>query len=132
MIKEFVDIFMKHKDELRVRLATYKGSYGWSINYYDIVKEVIYLYEDEDLYPCPDFENIHEIDDGDYQGTLLYIISEKGYQPDDYWYVKIGYGSCSCCDTLLSITEFRNNDNEILDDLMTLALHIVQGIKKMD
>ena len=31
--------------------------------------------------PEYDHENIREIDDGHYQGTLVYIINETGYQP---------------------------------------------------
>jgi hypothetical protein len=48
----------------------------------------------------PDPARITEIDDGSYQGILVYVIGAVGYQPDTYWYVKVGYGSCSGCDTL--------------------------------
>lgn len=58
------------------------------------------------------------------------MIPEEGYQPSDYWYVRVSYGSCCGCDTLQSITDCSGDT--ALDDLMTLALHIVQGLKKMD
>lgn len=78
-----------------------------------------------------DYDNIHVIDDGDYQGTLLFVIPEKCYQPFDYWYVRISYGSCSVCDTLQGIIE--NEDfKQVADDLFTLALHIAQGLKRME
>lgn len=80
-----------------------------------------------------DPERIHCIDDGNYQGTLVFVIAEKGYQPGDYWYVKVSYGSCSGCDTLEAIRGYLDNtpDADQVDQYMTLALHIVQGLKKM-
>ena len=110
-------------------------------SYKDIVKAVVIMLHDEDKYFSIDPERIHEIDDGDYQGTLLYVIGDAGYQPDTYWYVKVGYGSCTACDTLQAITsgewgleteeEKQAWKKEAVDQLMTLALHIVQGLKKM-
>ena len=110
-------------------------------SYKDIVKAVVTMLHDEEKYESIDPERIHEIDDGDYQGTLLYVIGETSYQPDTYWYVKVGYGSCSGCDTLEAITsgewgleteeEKQAWKKEAVDQLMTLALHIVQGLKKM-
>lgn len=112
-------------------------------NYKDIVKAVVTMLHNEDDYWSIDPERIHEIDDGDYQGTLVYVIGASGYQPSTYWYVKVGYGSCSGCDTLQSIlsdsyswgeddqTIIDENKKEAVDKLMTLALHIVQGLKEM-
>jgi len=72
---------------------------------------------------------------------LVYVIAESGYQPNTYWYVKVSYGSCSGCDTLEAIMcgnwghETKEEEDEwkeqAIDKLMTLALHIVQGLKKM-
>lgn len=86
-----------------------------------------------DGYGTPNPECIHEIDDGEYQGTLLFVIPADGYQPYDYWYVKVNYGSCSGCDTLMAILEGDYGDtiDEKVDSLFTLALHIVQGLKKI-
>lgn len=63
-----------------------------------------------------DTDNITQIDDGDYQGTLLFIIPANTYQPSEYEYIMthIGYGSCSCCDTLQSIQP--DSDEETTDD----------------
>jgi hypothetical protein len=82
----------------------------------------------------PDPERIHVIDDGDYQGTLVYVIGSKNYQPDVYWYVKVSYGSCSNCDTLAAIRDNANTPPtaEQIKDYITLALHIVQGLKEME
>lgn len=113
-------------------------------SYTDILKAVVTMLHDEDEYNSPDPKRIHEIDEGDYQGTLVYVIGCTGYQPSTYWYVKVYYGSCSGCDTLERIredaTDWEDNWNERVDDqrkkegvdqLMTLALHIVQGLKEM-
>ncbi len=79
----------------------------------------------------PDPQRIHEINDGDYQGTLLYVIAAQGYQPSTYWTVKVGYGSCSGCDTLQAISHYSDeppNDGQVTQ-YMQLALHIVQGLR---
>lgn len=128
MIQEFVDKFMEEKVQIE---NAFKEKAPES--YKEIVEKVISLLHDDDAYDSVDPERIHEIDDGDYQGTLLYVIAASGYQPDDYWYVKVGYGSCSGCDTLESITGYSDEKpaDDQVKDYMTLALHIVQGLKKM-
>jgi hypothetical protein len=81
----------------------------------------------------PDPERIHEINDGDYQGTLVYVIGAKGYQPSTYWFVRVGYGSCSGCDTLEAIRGYRDDkpDKDQVDQYMKLALDVVQGLRRM-
>lgn len=104
-------------------------------DYVDIIRHVVSHITSEDDYDEDNLDpnRIHVIDDGDYQGTLVYVIAEKGYQPNDYWYVKVSYGSCSGCDTLQAIKGYDDESptDEQVKDYMTLALHIVQGIKKM-
>lgn len=128
MIQSFVDKFMAGKDSLRETWRTAPPQ-----AYKDIVKDVVKLVSDEDGYREPDPERVHEINDGDYQGTLVYVIGATGYQPSDYWYVRVSYGSCSGCDTLQDILEYGvEMTDERLDRLMTLALHVVQKMKAMD
>ena len=125
MIKEFVDRWDKNKEKIR-KIFEEKDTY-W--NYKDIVKLVIENITTNDYGEfAPDPNRIHSINDGDYQGTLIFLIAEKGYQPDDYYYVKIYYGSCSGCDTLEAALDGRDKVN----DLMSLSLHIVQGLKSLD
>lgn len=52
-----------------------------------------------------DLKRITEIDDGGYQGTLLYVIPFNTYNPreGDYLMTYVDYGSCSGCDTLQAI-----------------------------
>src|SRR5688572_8003061 len=100
MIQEFVDKFMAAQEQLSA-----KFSIKHITDYQDIVAAVIEVINPDDDYGLPNKNKIHAIDDGDYQGTLLCVIPAVGYQPDDYWYVKVGYGSCSGCDTLQAISE---------------------------
>ena len=123
MIKEFVERFENGKSTLEASFATKAPE-----DYESIVRDLVKLFHDMDP------ERIVKIDHGDYQGTLMFIIGEIGYQPSRYWYVLIGYGTCTTCDTL----EFIKGDDagpttpEQVKDYMTLALHIVQGLKEID
>lgn len=129
MIQKFVDKFMAGKPQLEKVFAA-----KHPVCYADIVKEVIRLLSTGETYGWPDPESIHEIDDGHYQGTLLYVIAELGYQPNNYWYVRVGYGSCSGCDTLEAIIDFSSDkpSPQQINDYMTLALHIVEGLHSME
>lgn len=130
MIQKFVDRFMAGKEKLRAAFSsTHPEGYG------AIVKAVIEIIAgDEDYEEVPDPERIHTIDDGDYQGTLLFVVAAKGYQPSDYWYVKVGYGSCSVCDTFKAIRDYDSDPPkpEQTEQYLTLALHVVQGLKKLE
>lgn len=126
MIQEFVDKFMASTNDLKVYFKE-----NTPAHYEDIVKAVVNILNDVDEYESPDPERIHEIDDGDYQGTLLYLIAANSYQPSKYWFVKVNYGSCSGCDTLQDIQSSGNFGEPQIEDYMTLALHIVQGLKEL-
>jgi hypothetical protein len=130
MIAEFVERWEAKKDSVRAAFAAKKPT-----EYIDIVREVVRVIGGD--YDCgsPSVDRIVKIDDGDYQGTLVFVIGAGGCQPSEYWYVKVFYGSCSVCDTLERINS--DSYDEIytegqLNDWMTLALHVLQGIKAMD
>ena len=127
MIQKFVDRFMEKKPKLEAKFSKEHPS-----NYKDVVKSVVSVLNDG-KYGSIDPERIHEIDDGHYQGILLYVIGAAGYQPSDYWYVKVYYGSCSGCDTLENIRGYKDDppDREQIDQYMLLALHIVEGLKEL-
>lgn len=127
MIDAFVKQWDARKSEVRAEFATKHPD-----EYLDVVKAVVRILGDGS-YGSPDPERIHLIDDGDYQGTLVFVIGADGYQPSDYWYVKVGYGSCSGCDTLQAIGEYSSEPptEEQIAEYMTLALHVVQGLKRM-
>lgn len=127
MIQKFVDRYMDRKDELRALFAEKHPE-----EYKSIVQAVVKVLHGEYEDGSPDPERIVEVDHGDYQGTLVYIIGATGYQPRTYWAVMVGYGSCSGCDTLQAICGGYSDDpptEEQINDYMTLALHIVQKIK---
>lgn len=126
MIKTFVDRWEQRKEFIRAKFAANHPE-----DYAEVVKNVIEELHDPDTYSSPDPTRITEIDHGDYQGTLLYIIASSGYQPSTYWAVKIFYGSCSGCDTLQGIRGYSDKPptEEQTKEYMMLALHIVQGLK---
>src|ERR1700681_1318911 len=103
MIAEFVKRFEAKKSELEAKFTAKKPD-----SYKDIVQAVIEIIADEDSYSDPDPSRIHTIDDGDYQGTLVFVIAGSGYQPNNYWFVKVYYGSCSGCDTLQAISGYSD------------------------
>lgn len=127
MIQNFIDRFTTNQAAIE---AKFRAAHPES--YEDVVRVVVDAVKGDE-YDHMDPSRIHTIDDGDYQGTLLFVIASSGYQPSKYWYVKVGYGSCSGCDTLQDIRGY--NDGPVTDqqlrDYMTLALHIVQGLKEM-
>jgi len=130
MIDKFVTAWEARKGEIRAALAAgHPGDYKALVT--TVVRALGAALEDGD-YERPDPERVHQIDDGDYQGTLVFVIAATGYQPSTYWYVMVSYGSCSGCDTLEAIKNYDDAPPtaEQLDKYMTLALHIVQGLKE--
>lgn len=129
MIQSFIEKFEENRSTVR-KLLSEKHPGG----YEDIVKIVCSAVGEEDDYASPDPNRVHRIDDGDYQGTLVFIIGAYGYQPSQYWAVKISYGSCSACDTFQSIcySEYSDIPTEAqVNDYMTLAIHVLQGLKEV-
>jgi hypothetical protein len=130
VIQALIDRFMREEAQAQLR-AEFSAKHPES--YLDVVRAVVRAITDADEYRAPDPERIHQIDDGDYQGTLVFVIAATGYQPSDYWYVKVNYGSCSGCDTLQAISSYSDQPPtaEQVRDYLTLALHVAQGLKKM-
>jgi hypothetical protein len=129
MIEAFTKAWFANLHTMREKFAAKHPE-----SYMDVVRVVVeMLNASTDDYDRIDPARIHEIDDGCYQGTLVYIIGGSGYQPNRYWYVKVGYGSCSGCDTLESIRAYGDdapNETQV-SEYMTLALHIIQGLREM-
>lgn len=129
MIQEFVDKLMANEAALRAGFAENKP-----VSYADLVARVVSVLHDGNRSPDPN--RIHEIDDGDYQGTLLYVIADGSYQPSTYWAVSVDYGSCSGCDTLEAICDdYRSAgygsplNDEGVRQVWQLAVNIVQGLR---
>lgn len=81
-----------------------------------------------------DSTKITIIDNGDYQGTILFLIPKKTYQPSEYEYLMtyVGYGSCSGCDTLLSIQSWDDKKitEQQLKEFMLLCKDMVCNMIK--
>lgn len=148
MVKEFVQAWDKNKDALREYIKTHGqdeyGSYGDLVKIlFDVVinphittlvHQTTYGYTYS--YKPYDTENIHVIDDGGYQGSLIFLLHEDTYQPSpgEYVYTSVYYGSCSGCDTLLAINDYSDGfpDDDQVNDYMTLCLHLLQNCHTMD
>ena len=144
MIKFCVDQWSKNKQELQKHIQ--ENLWMWNeFSYKEIVEKVVDIIfngnEDEYLstYNKYDHELVTEIDNGDYQGTLVYLIPLQTYQPsaDEYLMTHVYYGSCSGCDTLQSIQgnywdEYSNekDKDQFVKDMMKLCLDLVQNTIK--
>jgi hypothetical protein len=128
MIQNFVDAFIEKQKTLFV--DEHPGSYE------GIVEDVIRAINPDGDYDGPDPSRIHTIDDGDYQGTLVFVIGAGGYQPHRYWATSVSYGSCGGCDTLQGIRDEGNSEDgsptdRQAEDYQMLALHLVQGLAEI-
>ncbi|HBF7929068.1 TPA: hypothetical protein ACVT6Z_001501 [Clostridioides difficile] len=133
MIKYCKEKWIKNKTRLREALleSDFINSNSYC-SYEDLVKlSVKYILNDNiDEDDKWDSDNISEIDNGHYQGTLLYLIPKKTYQPDEYEYLMtyVGYGSYCGCDTLTNIQESDSEDS--IEDYMCLCKDIICNIIK--
>jgi len=129
MIPEIIKQWEENKHKLEEYFRTTKQE-EYS-NYKDIVKALFYC--------CIGEFNVDKmtvIDDGDYQGTQIFIIPKGCYQPsvDDYIVTDTYYGSCSGCDTLQAICSYEYEElpsESQVKDYMTLALHLVQRLHRL-
>ena len=142
MIKYCIEKWDKNKDLLRSALNNNKllnhvlnrndDDPLEYLEYKDLVKlTVMFILNDKNEW---NENKIKEIDDGDYQGTLLYLIPEDTYQPNssEYLMTFVEYGSCSACDTLQTIQcylDIRSRDKSI-DDLMNLCKDLICNMIK--
>ena len=71
-------------------------------------------------------DEISVIDDGNYQGTQIFLFHVERYQPD----VEDYYGSC---DVLLGISDYEGGllNEEQIKEYMYLSLQLIQKIKKL-
>lgn len=136
MIKKFIDKWNKNKDKLEEYFRTHKQE---DYDEYEKIVKLVFQYvinDEENKYNLFDIDKIRVIDDGCYQGTQLFIIPRNVYQPDvtDYVYTHNYYGSCSGCDTLLSISGYSDdipNENQV-KDYMLLSLHLIENMRYME
>lgn len=128
MITEWTTPFVAAKDEYVAWLRTQEYP-----NYVDLLRKALEIVVRDGEFGWgdePDPNRIHQINDGDYQGTLVFVIAQEGYQPYAYWYTMVGYGSCSGCDSLQAAWGY--GDEHDYDGLWNLALHMLQRARKME
>lgn len=134
MIQEFVDRFIAKKQVFLDSIKKHPNEY------IEIVKLVVKTLDDSAIkrewhekVGYLDVNKITEVDyEGGYDGSSIYIIGSKGN--NGYWYTSVDYGTCSLCDTLLSIRDLSSDDNVTdgqKEDYYTLGLHIVQKMRPM-
>lgn len=137
MIKYCVKKWNKNKDklynELKDDLNLNACEYEYLVRL--VVKHILNGDIDESSeYEQWDDTRITIVDNGDYQGTLLFIIPQKTYQPQEFEYLitYVDYGSCSGCDTLQSIQSFSGDKptDSQLKDYMTLCKDLVCNMVK--
>lgn len=142
MIQEIIQKWETNKSKLEQKFKTHKAHLG--LSYETIVKYIFenVINDSDDDYDNYDVSKMTVIDDGNYQGTQIFIIPKDTYQPSvgDYLLTHTYYGSCSGCDTLEAILSDYTWDDEIeyddqifnekqVSELMTLSLHLVQKMK---
>lgn len=138
MIQKFIKAWDNKKENLESFFKTNKQK---EYNTYEkIVKKLVeivinpYIRENEfedNIWDELNIEDMVVLDHGSYQGVQLFIFHTGVYQPcvEDYYYTHNYYGSCSGCDTLLSILDW--DDEALPTDLqieayMNLSLHLLQ------
>lgn len=110
MLKILKEKWNKNESLLKEKIDNMISKEFNNLNYKDVVEltfETIFNDSDDD-YKNLNMEEITEIDNGDYQGTLLYLIPFDTYQPSasEYLMTFVYYGSCSGCDTLQGIQAY--------------------------
>lgn len=136
MIKEFVERWDKYKGDLENYFKnTNQEEYS---NYEDIVKALFkyVINREETKWHEFNLKSMKVIDDGDYQGTRIFIIPLDTYQPsvEEYVITNTYYGSCSGCDTLLAISSYDDgipNEGQV-KDYIELALHLLQKCRWLE
>lgn len=134
MIKYCLEQWDKNRDRLYEYMDTHQEEMN-GIGYSELVKIIVreILNNDCPLYNDYSTDNITEIDNGDYQGTLLFMIPRNTYQPDPHSYILtfVDYGSCCGCDTLERIQsdgDYHSLNVTQLSDFMTLCKDIVSNM----
>lgn len=124
MIASIVKAWMAGKDSLRAKWSEYPP-----IGYSALVRDVVaMLSEHMEEHDKPDPDRISKSDYGDYQGANVFVIGGSGYQPYRHYVVAVSYGSCSGCDSFQAALD----GSQTVNDMMILALHIVQKMKEVE
>ena len=134
MIRYCLDQWNAHEKELREVIKYDRNINGCNYDYLIglIVKHILNAPSDKYDHKW-NLKNITVIDDGDYQGTQLFLIPMDTYQPSEYDYLMsyVGYGSCSGCDTLQCIQDYRYDElptDKQVDKFMLLCKDLITNM----
>lgn len=99
--------------------------------YFKLFKLVV-IEPESRFYKEWDWSRHRVIDDGDFQGNIIFVLCNDSYQPDlhDYIFTSVAYGSCSGCDTFQALDEVSKEER--VKGYMTLALHMVQATESFN
>ena len=133
MIKEFINAWGTNKDALRDYIKiTPQSEYD---DYRKLVELLFTKVINPYLKSCgkKDLYNINEITEltqGSYQGVSIFIIHKNSYDGDlsNFVYTTNYFGSCSGCDTLLRISNYKTGlpSEDQVNDYMLLLLNLLQ------
>ena len=130
MSNTFYDRFILKADEVKGKLSEKHPE-----SYLDLVKMTFQAIAEADpkAVDRPDHQDVVSISTGNYDGTHLFVTPGVGYCSDEFFYVKIGYGSCSGCDTLEGIRGYSNGtpSKTEVEEYFELARNIALDIRKI-
>ena len=142
MLKICKENWARYSENLKTRLREEYKTLKNTICYKDLVRfaidEILNVNGDKKqlIWNVVNEEAVTKIDDGDYQGTLLFIVPKHTYQPSSYEYLitYIEYGSCCCCDALEGALDYSYGGGDafenVIDGLMTICQDIIFNIKR--
>lgn len=130
MIAEYVSAWEQRKQEVRHKLEELtSGGRSIDFRHETLVRAVV------SILPDADSDSLVSVRPDEYQGTAVYVwfgdISRARTETQRFFYVAIEYGSCSVCDSVQAALA-EADPNYCLDQLMALALHVVQRAKPLD
>lgn len=131
MLRIMKGCWAMNSEKLRTALAERTGLND--CGYEDLVKltfDIIYNSADHPYGEALNTDHITVIDDGDYQGTLLFLIPFDTYQPSEGEYIMtyIGYGSCCGCDALQAAQAYHYDeklDESQIKDFMSICKDLI-------
>lgn len=120
MIQEFVDNFIANEKQIKEYFLTNHPDY-----YFDIVKLAC-------KHAIKEEHEVIEVTGASYQDSNLYVIKvNPKFGETMFFSVLVAYGSCSYCDTIMSIKENNLEDEEKVNSYYQLALNVVQEIRSI-
>lgn len=135
MEKHFMNLWEKNKNKLEDYFKTHdQREYSEYKNIVEKIIELVINDEEFEYYETYNIKRMTVIDDGDYQGTEIFMIPRDAYQPDaeDYIFTHNYYGSCCGCDTLQAINCYELDEKPSerqLKDYMLLSLNLVENLR---